>query len=202
MLKIIFGLLLAVVASTALAGASAKLVCGDGSAGYDMGYGPSQPVTLQITYTTDADAGTPGLFWLGIISPDQTTGAVLTAGQGWITYQGGLYPFQSRYDNGLPGTISLSLQLPNNATSTVGYVGYSVYVGHGAYTPTARQKVADRRIALDSAKPELVARGRWRPEHADDQMYIWSLVQRNMTDSQKYGSVITLPSFSCVRSNH
>ena len=87
-------------------------------------------------------AGTaPGLFWLGVMTPDQTQGAVLTQA-GWANYQGGLYPFQARYDTGLPGTIQLRIPFPSNSLSTSGFVGYSVYAGHGAYTQQAQQMVA------------------------------------------------------------
>lgn len=199
MRKVILGTLLAMVGTVALAGtgASASVTCGPGAPG---GFNAGQSAYVRVSYPTGGDLGRPGLFWLGIISPDQTSGAVLT-GQGWVTYQGGLYPFQARYDNGLPGTITLEIPFPNNAVSTAGYVGHSVYVGHGAYTVPARQKVADRRAVLDAAKPEMVARGRWRPEFASDEQYIWSLVQKDMTENKKYGAVLTVPNIDCTPSN-
>lgn len=187
----------------ASAAATASVTCGIN--GYtnesEFGTGNNLPAYLNISYPTSADSGAPGLFWLGIISPDQTQGAVLTE-RGWETYQGGLYPFQSRHDGGLPRTITLSTPFPNNRMSTSGYVGYSVYLGHGAYTPKMRQMVVDRRTALNSAKPTMVAAGRWNAELDSDDRFIWSMIQRDMVDNGKYGEVITIPSLNCYYSRH
>lgn len=200
--KIVTAVVLALASAGAFAAGRASLTCGSNGPVYEMdnGNGNGQPVYLNVSYPTGGDAGTPGLFWVGIISPDQKVGAVLTE-RGWEEYQGGLYPFQSRHDGGLPGTISLSLPFPNNALTTNPYVGYSVYLGHGAYTTAMRQKVADRRAALDRVKPTLVASGKWNPEFDRDERFIWSLIQKDMVDQGKYGAVVTIPAVSCVRSS-
>jgi len=160
----------------------------------------SQHPYLNVAYSTGTDTGTPGLFWLGVVSPDQTSGTALTS-TGWQSYQGGLYPFQSRYDNGLPATIKLSIPFPtdSNTTSTMAFVGYQVYVGHGVYTTAAAQLVAERRSALDFVKPQEVAAGSWSPEYDTDDRYKWSLIQQNMVESKKYGAVYTIPVFDCAQ---
>lgn len=152
---------------------------------------------LQVSYSTGVDAGTPGLFWFGIISQDQTLGSVLTQ-KGWQNYEGGLYPFQSRYDGGLLQRITLSIPFPDGAQNTGAYVGYKVYAGHGVYSYGMRQKVADRRNALNNVKPEMVAKGRWRPEFDSDDQYIWTLIQKDMVDNNKYGPIVTIPYVDCT----
>ncbi|MES2879221.1 MAG: hypothetical protein V4713_12425 [Pseudomonadota bacterium] len=170
-----------------LAGGSATIDCGS-----------TNKPTIHLTYATGSDATMSGLFWLGIISPDQNSGVVLTE-DGWAEYKGGLYPFQTRYDNGLPSVITKTITFPYNAMSTGLYQGYTLYVGHGAYTTQAREKVAVRREVLTTAKPELVARGRWRPENDNDLIYVHALVQKNMVDNQKYGGVLLIPALDCTQ---
>lgn len=151
---------------------------------------------LLVSYSTGADANKPGLFWFGVISENQTTGSVLTT-QGWQDYHGGLYPFHSRYDNGLASVINFSIPLPSGATNTASLAGYSVYAGHGIYSQESRQKVINRRSVLDSAKANLVAKGRWLPQYETDENYIWSLTQRDMVNNKKYGPYLTIPYIDC-----
>lgn len=152
---------------------------------------------LQVSYSPGSDAGMPGLFWLGIISRDMKLGAMLTS-QGWTDYKGGLYPFQSRYDNGLLPSIKVEIPFPNDVSDTGQYAGYSIYVGHGVYTAAMRQKVAERRASLETVKPELLAQGRWRVEFDSDDLYKWSLIEKDMKDGHKYGSILTIPYVECV----
>lgn len=152
---------------------------------------------LQVSYSTGPDAGMPGLFWLGIISRDMTLGSVLTP-QGWKDYTGGLYPFQARYDNGLMPSIKLEIPFPNGVGNTRQYAGYSIYAGHGAYTQASRQKVAERRAALATVKPDLVAQGRWRAEFDSDEFYMWTLIEKDMKDGNKYGPILTIPYVDCA----
>ncbi len=179
--------------ASAHAGGTATVVCS--KPGDAFGFVPV-PV-LQVTYNTGADAGTPGLFWFGIISQDQKLGSVLTP-QGWQNYNGGLYPFQARYDSGLLQRITLSIPFPDGVQTTASFVGYSVYAGHGAYSYANRQKVADRRTALNNVKPDMVAKGRWRPEFDTDDTYIWSLIQKDMVDNNKYGPILAIPFVDCT----
>lgn len=179
--------------ASAHAGGTATVVCSKSGDAFGT---VSVPI-LQVSYNTGTDAGTPGLFWFGIISQDQTLGSVLTP-QGWQNYKGGLYPFQARYDNGILQSIKLSLPFPDGAQTTASYVGYSVYAGHGAYSNANRQKVADRRTALNNVKPDMVAKGRWRPELDSDDMYIWSLIQKDMMDNNKYGPILAIPYVDCT----
>jgi hypothetical protein len=199
MRKVLLGVVLAAAAVAAQAGGSATITCGNAAPGV---YNNGQVPTINVSYAPGSDTGTPGLFWLGILSPDQTTGAVLTIDQGWAPYAGGLYPFQSRYDNGLPGAITLTLPFPsdpqNPTLTTAGYVGYGMYVGHGAYTAASQQMVANRRIMLNKIKPQRVAAGTWQADYDSDDRFIWSLIQKDMVDNHKYGSILTVPFIDCT----
>ena len=186
---------LAVSATSAQAGGQAAVICstpGDS-------FGPSSVPVLQAYYSTGPDAGTPGLFWFGVISQDQTVGSVLTP-QGWQNYYGGLYPFQARYDNGLGARVTLSIPFPDGVQTTSAYVGYNVYAGHGVFSSDSRDKVVARRAALNTVKPDMVAKGRWRPEFDTDDNFIWSLIQRDMVDNKKYGPILSIPYVDCTPS--
>lgn len=150
---------------------------------------------LQVSYGTGRDAGKPGLFWIGVLSEDQRSGAVLTT-KGWEGYEGGLYPYQSRFDMGLTPIIKLNTPLPGKSTSP--WAGYTVFAGHGVYTPDSRQKVASRRATLDSTKELLISKGGWRPEYETDDYYMWTLVQRDMVNGNKYGPIFTIPNINCT----
>lgn len=173
---------------------SVDVVCGDGTPLTPWTQNPYP--TFRVTYSPGADVGKPGLFWFGVLSPDLQKGAALTM-QGWATYEGGLYPPQSRYDGGLR-QITLTVQLPTRALTTADYVGYGVYLGHGVYTQDARNKVANRRNTLDRLKTDLQAKGRWIAAYDTDDQFIWSLIQKDMTDNQKYGQYFTIPFLDCT----
>lgn len=182
------------VAATASAGGSVDVVCGDGSPLTPWTQNPYP--TFRVTYSPDGDVGKPGLLWFGVLSPDQQRGAVLTM-QGWETYQGGLYPPHSRYDGGLR-QISFTVSLPSNALTTAEYVGYGVYLGHGVYTAEAREKVVSRRNTLNRVKPDMQAKGRWNSAFDNDDHFIWTLIQKDMTDNRKYGQYFTIPFIDCT----
>jgi hypothetical protein len=162
------------------------------------GFQSSYP-KVHVSYQTGADAGIPGLFWFGLLSPDDKLGAVLTP-NGWTTYEGGLYPFHSRYDGGLPATIQFVVPFPDRMQSTGPYVGYRIYAGHGVYTPEMRDLVVTRRQSLNAVKPDMQAQGRWRVEFDTDDNFIWSLIQRDMVDKRKYGTLLTIPAIDCYGS--
>ena len=182
------GVALAAVGVAAQAGGTASMSC----EWYQNGHAP----VLSINYVPGSDSGTPGLFFVGALTPNQQAGAVMTP-QGWITYEGGLYPFLSRYDKGLPGSISLKIPLPDGAMTTAAYVGFGIYAGHGAYTSKGRAAVADRRASLNEAKATLVADGVWNAAFNSDEGYIYSLVQQDMVDNRKYGLLLTIPYLNC-----
>lgn len=192
MRNIVFGLALAIVGVTAQAGGGASVTCGGGGEPQN-----GLPPVLNINYVPSGDVSTPGLFFLGVLTPNQKTGVVMTP-KGWVTYEGGLYPFLARYDSGLPGAIPLKIPFPDGALTTAAYVGYGVYAGHGAYTAKGRAAVADRRASLDDAKPTLVADGVWNAEFSSDERFIYSLVQKDMVDNRKYGLMITVPYVDCT----
>ena len=198
MRKNILCALLAFQAASAIAGGSATITCGNAPPGV---YNNGQVPQLTINYTPGVDAGAPGLFWLGVLSPDQNSGAVMTQ-QGWATYQGGLYPFQARYDNGLPGTVTLTIPFPvdpqSGTLSTAGFVGFSVYAGHGVYTQQAQQLVANRRAMLNSVRAQRIAAGTWQADYDTDDRFIWSVIQKNMVENNKFGALITVPFIDCT----
>lgn len=195
MKKLTLTLAVCVHAAVASAAARVELVCGDGSP--LTTWRANTTPTLRVTYTTGADAGQPGLLWFGVLSADQQSGAVLTP-NGWQTYQGGLYPFHSRHDGGLRPSTTLNVPLPGNALTTAEYVGFGVYMGHGIYTVNAQQQVASRRATLNRVKPDMVAKGRWRAEFDTDETFIWTLIQKDMTDNGKYGQAYTIPYIDCT----
>jgi len=188
--------------------ATASITCGAGTNQFGYGFEYSSTPTINVTLNTGADAGKPGLFWLGVLTPDQQTALVLPLNGRWEKYQGGLYPPQSRYDNGLPSTISLQIPVPSydpengqvfnsSPTTTAQYIGYSVYVGHGALDSKSLKLVADRRAYLDSIREERIAQGRWSHHYDSDDQYKWALAQKDMTDSNKWGAVLSIPFINC-----
>jgi hypothetical protein len=189
MRSLIIAAALACAALDATASGSASVVCGY-----------NQMPMLVVDYATGADAGTPGLIYLGVLSPDRTSGAVMSEG-GWREYRGGLYPFMSRFDYALPPTFTQTLPFPAGSTSTAAFVGYSVYMGHGAYTSQSKAQVADRRASLDKARPSLIASGAWTSEYSSDDRYIVALTQKNMVDKNKNLLILTIPFVDCNPSN-
>jgi hypothetical protein len=193
-MKFLVGLFLSATAVTN-AVAQASLTCSNG-------YGYTGVPTLNITYYTGGDAGKVGLTFLGVLSQDQTVGAVLNMSDGWIPYEGGLYPPHRRYDSGMPGTVTVNVPFPKDAygnqpNTTSAWVGYSIYMGHGFYTTEAQRMVSTRRTYLNSIKADKQAKGTWRSEYDDDNLFMWSLVQKNMTDNGKYGHMLTIPYLNC-----
>lgn len=198
MKKKILGILLVAAAAAAQAGGSATVTCGSAPVGV---HNNGQLPVLNVSYTPGVDAGAPGLFWFGVLSPDQTKGAVLTP-QGWTVYEGGMYPFQARYDAGIPGTVTLTVPFPTDGRfDTSGFVGYAVYAGHGVYTTQAQQTVATRRTTLNSVRAQRIAAGTWQAEYDSDDRLIWSLIQKNMVDNKKFGPVLTVPYIDCALQN-
>ena len=203
MRNLIIGALLAVQAAAASAGGSATITCGNAAPGV---YNNGQAPLLHIHYSTPlVDQKMPALFWLGVLSPNQKNGAVLTD-KGWMNYEGGLYPFLYKWgaglygttDQGLPPSISLTIPIPGGAMTTGGFVGFTVYAGHGVYTKAAQEMVANRRAMLNEMKPARVAAGTWRTEYESDDLMIWSLAQKDGIDNQKGGAMITVPFIDCT----
>lgn len=185
MKNILFSAALLAASTVANAAGNASLTCGS-----------DQIPVLSITYNTFGDAGMPGYVFLGVLSPDQTSGAVMTE-SGWTNYQGGLYPYMSRFMGGLPGVVTTTMQFPGNSTSTAAFAGYAVYMGHGVYSAESQKKVQDRRATLNQAKPALIAAGTWNAEYDSDDRYIWSLIQKDMVDNNKNGVILTIPPLDC-----
>lgn len=149
------------------------------------------------------EPGQPGLVWVGMHNPAKTAAYLLDLQGNWQAYNGGLLPPAGRYDGGLPTTMTLDVTLPAGSTlgSSDAFVGWQVYEGYGVYTPKSRQMVAERRSALNEIKPTRVAAGKWNAEYDSDDRFIWSLVQKDMTDNSKYVNVMTIPYVNCYASS-
>jgi hypothetical protein len=188
--KVLLGAMCAATSIGASAAGTAKIEC--------VGYTP----TVTLTYSTGNDIGSPGLTYVGILSPDQKTVALLGLSNQWEAYPGGLYMPNGRHDTGLPAVKTIKMTMPQTnysaaPQSTHAYVGYVLYAGHGALTPAGIQKVQSRRTALNKVKPTLVAKGTWNAQYESDDQIKQSLVQQNMTDNNKYGPVFTIPMLDC-----
>ncbi len=194
MKTVLLGVLFAAASAVAQAGGVVSVTCGNAPPGV---YNNGQAPVVNVSYSPGVDAGAPGLFWLGVLTPDQTQGAVLTP-QGWATYQGGLYPFHARYDSGLPGSVTLSIPFPAGGLNTSGFVGFTIYAGHGVYTNQAQQTVSNRRAMLNGVRAQRIAAGTWQTDYDSDERMIWSLVQKNMVDNQKFGALLTVPFIDCA----
>jgi hypothetical protein len=142
------------------------------------------------------------LIWIAVMLPDMSDGVVFSNG-GWAPYQGGLYPFESSFENGFPSLIQRNIVFPGSSTSTSQYQGYGVFVGHGAYSAEARQRVEVMRSARARNKETLLKQGKWTAQMESsagpdfDLRYIWSLIQKDSLDNQKFGQVLTVPFVDC-----
>lgn len=154
--------------------------------------------TLQISYSMGADANQPGLFWLGMAAPDGSGADYLDMTGNWQPYQSGLIPPTGRYDAGLPPVIQATVALPGRPTNTAALQGWIIGVGKGVLTPQSQQEVAQRRAALNSAKPTLVAEGTWNPAFDDDNQFKWSLAQGDMISNKKYLQALSVPLIDCT----
>lgn len=201
MRKVFVGLALVASVTSAYASASATVTCGPSQQqGSVVGWGAVP--TINVSYATGQDAGQPGVFWLGILTPDQQVADALDTGQRWIQYTGGLYPPNQVFVNGLPGVVTVSIPFPSNpdgstATDTSQFVGYTIYAGHGVLTAQAKQQVAYRRQYLTANKARMQQDGTWSSAYETDTQFEWALVQKDMTDNKKWGAVLTVPYVSC-----
>ena len=150
---------------------------------------------LTMTYSSGADAGLPGLQYLGLLSPDQGSAGFWDLNDVGVPYTGGLAIPNRRYDNGLPATMNIVRAFPG--MDTLGYAGWTLYVGHGAVTQQDLALVKTRRDTLNKAKPARVAAGTWNPAYDDDEHYLRALVERNMRQNNKYHAVMTIPAVDC-----
>nr|WDE72647.1 hypothetical protein [Cupriavidus gilardii] len=150
---------------------------------------------LTMTYSTGADAGSPGLLYLGLLAPSQGEGGFWDLNDVGQPYTGGLAIPNRRYDAGLPATISIKRPFPEQ--DTYRFQGWTVYVGHGALTQQDMALVKQRRETLAAAKPARVAAGTWNPAYDDDEQYMRALVERNMRKNNKYHAVTTVPALDC-----
>ncbi|CAG9236970.1 conserved exported hypothetical protein [Paraburkholderia tropica] len=157
--------------------------------------------TLQINYSTGSDANSPGLFWLGLVAPDGSGADYLDTSGAWQPYQSGLIPPTGRYDTGLPPIVQATVALPGKPTNTYAMQGWIVGIGQGVLTQESQQQVDQRRAALDSVKPQLVAKGTWNPMLDDDDQFRWALAQGDMITNKKYVQALSIPAIDCMPSD-
>ncbi len=201
MRKALLGVLLAASMAAAHASGTATVTCGQpGQTGQQQsyfGYGWGGTPIINVTYSTGGDGGQPGVFWLGILTPDQQVADALNINQQWIQYTGGLYPPNQVFTSGMPGTVTVSIPLPGDPSDTSQYVGYTIYAGHGVLTTQDQQEVAYRRQYLNANEARMQQNGTWNSAYADDSQFEWALVQKDMLDNNKWGAVITIPYVNC-----
>ena len=175
-------------ASTAAIASSAEFKCEN-----------NQPV-LKFSATTGLDAGKPGLFWVGVHTPDQKYGYFFNAQGTWDQYTGGLYTPHKRFDSGLPPSIQMRIPIPSQmgADSSDAYVGWEIYAGHGALTKEDEAAIKSRRIAISEARKS--GQNLADSEYNSDERFAWGLVQKNMVDNKKYYRVIVVPQNICPQS--
>jgi hypothetical protein len=202
-LKIFMGSILAFASISAYAGMSASVTCGPASAGgmpYYTGVG-TKPV-INITYSTGPDAGTPGLIWIAMSTPDQQAGWAMpfSTGQWEPLQQGGLYPPLGIHADGLPAQLSFELPIPSSneySMDTGAVVGYQLGIGHGVLNSGAQNKVSERRNFLNGIREDLIKRGKWSSEYDSDDQFKWALVQKDAMDSGKYAIGLVIPYVNC-----
>jgi len=155
---------------------------------------------LEVTYNTDADTGAPGLFWFAVANPDLSLGAYYDLNNTWQIYQGGLWPPNQIFENGLPPTISFEVPAPNGSHDTGAYQGWGVYGGDGVLTAQAQADVAHRESILQQNQPAMQANGTWSPNYAqaaDTQKMEWAETQKDLLDNNKYALLLTIPFIDC-----
>ena len=179
----------ALTAFPAMASGSASIVCKN-----------TYPV-MVVTYSTDGDAGSPGLFWFGVEKSDLSQGAYYDINNTWQIYVGGLYPPNQIYLGSLPDTINFEVPPPNGSHNTSAYVGWGVYGGHGVYTVPAQADVATRENMLVQNQSRMQANGTWGSEYEavnDGQKMAWAETQKNSVDYNKYALLLTIPLVYCA----
>jgi len=161
------------------------------------------PASVAISGTVASDdVGLPGAIWIGIEDP-ATPGyptAFLTP-NGWVTWTTGGFPTyvetsainqQFSYTACVPGSFA-----GGTCSATTGdYLGWKVYAGYGVLTPVHQSLITKRRASLDSAKTQLVAKGKWRTEYEDDVAYRNALIQGSANDG-RWGEAMTIPFVDC-----
>lgn len=175
----------------ALASGSASIACS-----------PSNYPVVSVTYSPDRDAGVPGLFFVGVLAQGGQSGGVLTAGNRWVGYEGGSFPFYEKYLTGIPGSISFSIGLPNGSMTTEAYVGYTLYAGHGVYTKKAAAEVAKMIKDRDETKASLIKYGAWTADlekgWISDIQMIQAAVEHDFYQNQKGVKLLTIPYLDCT----
>lgn len=189
---LLFALPLFAAASAHSAG-TVQVTCGPPSKGHLLA---KAVPTITVSYRFEHDTGIPGGFYFGALSSDEQSIAVYGA-SGWQAYEGGLYPLYSRHWGGFPSQITFSVQLPNNAMSTREYEGYKLFAGHGRYTDSDKQRVAERRAMLNAQKADFVQKGRWRTEYDSDDSYILSIIHNDMIKNETLKQIGVIPFVSC-----
>lgn len=191
MKKVAFLFCCAVFAVNVVAGGSATLSCS--SSNYPV---------VSLSYSPDGNIGVPGAIYIGVLDASRKGGAVLTPGDSWAAYQGGSFPIYRSYSDGLPGSVSTLLQLPNGSRNTSEYVGYTLYGGHGAFTPEYRAKVSQMIATNQKIKEGFIRRGEWTPARESrsisDMSMVQAAVEHDFSQNGKVTQLLTIPYLDCT----
>jgi hypothetical protein len=155
--------------------------------------------TLEFKIETGKDAGKPGLLWIAAHTPDRKFGYFLTMDGTWSQYTGGLYPPYVLFNKGIPSSFPITLQLPQsfNTHSTEAYLNWEIYAGYGNFEDTAETMVKKRREIVEQSR----SKGTLPPDTAynSDEIFKWSLVQKDAVDNGKYFRITIVPLMDCSR---
>jgi len=172
-------------AVSAHAGGSATVTCGDSPVGVHY---TGEPPVININYSPGRDAGSSGLFYVGVLTP-QGNQKAFYSGSGWIAAGGGLFPFHSRHDGGLPPSIRAKVPFPGEGLTTAAYQGYEIYAGHGVLSSTDRAKVNETNALYQQAN---------QPRADGGLLHMQTLVQMDLTGKRKYNSMVVIPFIDCT----
>lgn len=163
----------------------ADVTCGNSPRGVQY---TGEPPVININYSPGGDVGKPGLFYIGVLTPQGNKGAFFT-GNSWIAPGGGLFPFYSRHDGGFPSSLRVKVPFPGAGLTTGAYVGYEIYAGHGVLTAAGRAQVNEHNELYRQAQ---------QPRTDGGLHHIQTLVQGDLMTKSKYNSMGVIPFIDCT----
>jgi hypothetical protein len=182
MKKVLSTLLVCVTAST-IVFASGSIRCNGDYPVVDLNYSPG--------------GDPPGLFYVGVQGKGSAQWTLLTSG-GWQNYRGGSIPYYSQYS----GPVSLTISLPNGEMSTRNYVGYSIYLGHGAFTLQAADVINQALARTNTSKTILAGQSLWSQDmenmkNSATTNAMRAAVENDLLSNGKMELAITIPFLDC-----
>jgi len=150
MIKFLLLVAMIVYGNLAMAGQSASLVCVNPAFWNCTAFDTYQ---LQVTITSDADAGLPGAFGIGAQLPNGQI-ANWTSTGGWGGFITGLWQPADGYYPALPASKSYTVFQGTlvDMCNLTSFQNFSLYAAHGALQPTKEQEVQTM-IAAQASLP-------------------------------------------------